>query len=219
MARFKLYPSILSADFAHLDKQIKESEKCGADGIHIDVMDGQFVPAITFGSPIVEAVRKSTDLPIDIHMMTIAPENHFKELIEAGADSITVHHEACQDLKATLEELGKHSVQKSVAINPATPVESISNVMNMVDQILVMSVVPGAGGQSFIPESLSKIATLSNQIKSQSLAVSIQVDGGINSNTITDTVKNGANILVAGSAVFNKSFSICDGLSKLRGMN
>ena len=219
MTRFKLYPSILSADFAHLDKQIRESEKCGADGIHIDVMDGQFVPAITFGSPIVEAVRRSTDLPIDIHMMTIAPENHFKELIEAGADSITVHHEACQDLKATLEELGKHSVQKSVAINPATPVESISNVMNMVDQILVMSVVPGAGGQSFIPESLSKIATLSNQIKSQSLAVSIQVDGGINSNTITDTVKNGANILVAGSAVFNKSFSICDGLSKLRGMN
>ena len=170
-------------------------------------------------SPIVEAVRKSTDLPIDIHMMTINPEKHFKELSEAGADSITVHHEACQDLKATLEELGKHSVQKSVAINPATPVESISNVMNMVDQILVMSVVPGAGGQSFIPESLSKIATLSNQIKSQSLAVSIQVDGGINSNTITDTVKNGANILVAGSAVFNKSFSICDGLSKLRGMN
>ena len=218
MTRFKLYPSILSADFAHLDKQIKESEKCGADGIHIDVMDGQFVPAITFGSPIVE-VRKSTDLPIDIHMMTINPEKHFKELSEAGADSITVHHEACQDLKATLEELGKHSVQKSVAINPATPVESISNVMNMVDQILVMSVVPGAGGQSFIPESLSKIATLSNQIKSQSLAVSIQVDGGINSNTITDTVKNGANILVAGSAVFNKSFSICDGLSKLRGMN
>ena len=219
MTRFKLYPSILSADFAHLDKQIKESEKCGADGIHIDVMDGQFVPAITFGSPIVEAVRKSTDLPIDIHMMTINPEKHFKELSEAGADSITVHHEACQDLKATLEELRKHSVQKSVAINPATPVESISNVMNMVDQILVMSVVPGAGGQSFIPESLSKIATLSNQIKSQSLAVSIQVDGGINSNTITDTVKNGANILGAGSAVFNKSFSICDGLSKLRGMN
>ena len=219
MARFKLYPSILSADFAHLDKQIRESEKCGADGIHIDVMDGQFVPAITFGSPIVEAVRRSTDLPIDIHMMTIAPENHFKELIEAGADSITIHYEACHDVKATLEELGKHSVQKSVAINPATPVESISNVMNMVDQILVMSVVPGAGGQSFIPESLSKIATLSNQIKSQSLAVSIQVDGGINSNTITDTVKNGANILVAGSAVFNKSFSICDGLSKLRGMN
>ena len=219
MTRFKLYPSILSADFAHLDKQIKESEKCGADGIHIDVMDGQFVPAITFGTPIVEEVRKSTDLTIDIHMMTINPEKHFKELSEAGADSITVHHEACQDLKATLEELGKHSVQKSVAINPATPVESISDVMNMVDQILVMSVVPGAGGQSFIPESLSKIATLSNQIKSQSLAVSIQVDGGINSNTITDTVKNGANILVAGSAVFNKSFSICDGLSKLRGMN
>ena len=219
MTRFKLYPSILSADFAHLDKQIKESEKCGADGIHIDVMDGQFVPAITFGSPIVEAVRKSTDLPIDIHMMTINPEKHFKELSEAGADSITVHHEACQDLKATLEELGKHSVQKSVAINPATPVESISNVMNMVDQILVMSVVLGAGGKSFILECLSKNATLSNQIKSQSLAVSIQVDGGINSNTITDTVKNGANILVAGSAVFNKSFSICDGLSKLRGMN
>ena len=203
MTRFKLYPSILSADFAHLDKQIKESEKCGADGIHIDVMDGQFVPAITFGTPIVEAVRKSTDLPIDIHMMTINPEKHFKELSEAGADSITVHHEACQDLKATLEELGKHSVQKSVAINPATPVESISNVMNMVDQILVMSVVPGAGGQSFIPESLSKIATLSNQIKSQSLAVSIQVDGGINSNTITDTVKNGANILVAGLSLIH----------------
>ena len=219
MTRFKLYPSILSADFAHLDKQIKESEKCGADGINIDVMDGQFVPAINIGTPIVEAVRKSTDLPIDIHMMTINPEKHFKELSEAGADSITVHHEACQDLKATLEELGKPSVQKSVAINPATPVESISNVMNMVDQILVMSVVPGAGGLSFIPESLSKIATLSNQIKSQNLAVSIQVDGGINSNTITDTVKNGANILVAGSAVFNKSFSICDGLSKLRGMN
>ena len=219
MASFKIYPSILSADFAHLEKQIKESEKCGADGIHIDVMDGQFVPAITFGSPIVEAVRKSTDLPIDIHMMTINPEKHFKELSEAGADSITVHQEACHDLKSTLEELGKHSVQKSVAINPATPVESISNVMSMVDQILVMSVVPGAGGQSFIPESLSKIETLSNQIKSQSLPVSIQVDGGINSNTIADTVKSGANILVAGSAVFNKSFSICDGLSKLRNID
>ncbi len=216
MARFKLYPSILSADFAHLDKQIRESEKCGADGIHIDVMDGQFVPAITFGSPIVEAVRRSTDLPIDIHMMTIAPENHFKELIEAGADSITIHYEACPDLKATLEELGKHRVQKSVAINPTTPVESISNVMGMLDQILVMSVVPGAGGQSFIPESLTKIAILSDQIKAQGLSVSIQVDGGINSTTIADIVNSGADNLVAGSAVFNDSFSICDGLSKLR---
>ncbi len=219
MVRFKLYPSILSADFAQLDKQIKESEKCGADGIHIDVMDGQFVPPITFGPPIVTAVRKLTDLPIDIHMMTINPEKHFKELCEAGADSITIHYEACPDLKATLEELGKYSVQKSVAINPSTPLESILNVLTMVDQILVMSVVPGAGGQSFLPGSLKKIASLSNQIKSQGLSISIQVDGGINSKTIAETVKSGANILVAGSAVFNNSFSICDGLSKLRNID
>ena len=219
MARFKLYPSILSADFAQLDKQIKESENCGADGIHIDVMDGQFVPPITFGAPVVRAVRKLTDLPIDIHMMAISPENHFEELSEAGADSITIHHEACPDMGATLEELSKYSVQKSVAINPATPIESISNIMTAVDQILVMSVVPGSGGQSFIPESLKKISTLSSQIKSQGLSISIQVDGGINSNTIADAVKSGANILVAGSAVFNPCFSICDGLAKLRSID
>ena len=219
MAKFKLYPSILSADFAQLDKQIRESEKCGADGIHIDVMDGQFVPPITFGAPVVRAVRKLTDLPIDIHMMTINPEKHFGELSDAGADSITIHQEACLDIGATLEDLSKYSVHKSVAINPATPIESISNVMTVVDQILIMSVVPGAGGQSFIPESLKKISTLSSQIKSQGLSISIQVDGGINSNTIADAVESGANILVAGSAVFNHSFSICDGLSKLRNIN
>ena len=216
MPEFKLYPSILSADFSQLGKQIQESETCGADGIHIDVMDGHFVPSITFGTPIIKAVRDLTGLPLDIHMMTTRPENHFSEFASAGADSITVHYEANPELKDTLALLDKFDVRKCVALNPKTPIEKIFDIIPLVDQILIMSVQPGAGGQKFIPESLKKIETLSKEIESQGLSIPIQVDGGINPDTTLKAVQSGANILVAGSAVFNGNFPICDGISNLR---
>ena len=216
MTEFKLHPSILSADFSQLERQIHEAETCGADGIHIDVMDGHFVPSITFGTPIIKAIRSLSRLPLDIHMMTTHPENHFSEFATAGADSITVHYEACPTLKDTLVELDKFDVRKCVALNPRTPIEKIFEIIHMVDRILIMSVEPGAGGQNFIPESLKKIQTLSKEIESQGLSIPIQVDGGINPDTALGAVRSGANILVAGSAVFNDNFSICDGISKLR---
>jgi len=216
MAEFKLHPSILSADFSQLDRQIHEVETCGADGIHIDVMDGHFVPSITFGTPIIKAVKSLSRLPLDIHMMTTHPENQFSEFVAAGADSITVHYEACPTLIHTLVELGKFDVRKCVALNPRTPVEKIFDILHIVDRILIMSVEPGAGGQKFIPESLMKIQTLSKEIESQGLSIPIQVDGGINSDTTLEAVRSGASILVAGSAVFNDNFSVCDGISNLR---
>ncbi|SVA87834.1 uncharacterized protein METZ01_LOCUS140688 [marine metagenome] len=199
-----------------MGKQIQETETCGADGIHIDVMDGHFVPSITFGTPIIKAVRDLTGLPLDIHMMTVRPENHFSEFASAGADSITVHYEASPELKDTLALLDKFDVRKCVALNPETPIEKIYDIIPLVDQILIMSVQPGAGGQDFIPESLKKIETLSKEIESQGLSIPIQVDGGINPDTTLKAVQSGANILVAGSAVFNKDFPICDGISNLR---
>jgi ribulose-phosphate 3-epimerase len=216
MTEFKLHPSILSADFSQLERQIHEAETCGADGIHIDVMDGHFVPSITFGTPIIKAIRSLSRLPLDIHMMTTHPENHFSEFATAGADSITVHYEACPTLKDTLVALDKFDVRKCVALNPRTPIEKIFEIIHMVDRILIMSVEPGAGGQNFIPESLKKIQTLSKEIESQGLSIPIQVDGGINPDTALGAVRSGANILVAGSSVFNDKFSICDGISKLR---
>ena len=216
MAEFKLHPSILSADFSQLDRQIHEVETCGADGIHIDVMDGHFVPSITFGTPIIKAVKSLCRLPLDIHMMTTHPENHFSEFVAAGADSITVHYEACPTLIHTLVELDKFDVRKCVALNPKTPIEKIYDVIPLVDQILIMSVEPGVGGQKFIPESLQKIQTLYKEIESQGLSIPIQVDGGINPDTTLKAVQSGANILVAGSAVFNGDFPICDGISNLR---
>jgi ribulose-phosphate 3-epimerase len=216
MTEFKLYPSILSADFSQLEKQIHDAENCGADGIHVDVMDGHFVPSITFGTPIIKAVKSLSHLPLDIHIMTMHPENHFSEFAIAGADSITVHYEACPTLADTLVELDKFDVMKCVAVNPSTPIEKIFGFLHTVDRILIMSVEPGAGGQIFIPESLKKIQTLSKEIESQGLSTSIQVDGGINPDTTLAAVRNGANILVAGSAVFNDNFSVCDGISKMR---
>ena len=216
MTEFKLYPSILSADFSQLEKQIQDAETCGADGIHIDVMDGHFVPSITFGTPIIKAVRSLSCLPLDVHMMTMHPENHFSEFALAGADSITVHYEACPALADTLVELDKFDVMKCVAVNPSTPIEKVFGILHTVDRILIMSVEPGAGGQSFIPKSLKKIQTLSKEIKSQGLSIPIQVDGGINPDTTLAAVRSGANILVAGSAVFNDNFSVCDGISKMR---
>jgi ribulose-phosphate 3-epimerase len=216
MTEFKLYPSILSADFSQLEKQIHDAETCGADGIHIDVMDGHFVPSITFGTPIIKAVRSLSFLPLDVHMMTMHPENHFSEFAIAGADSVTVHYEACPTLADTLVELDKFDVMKCVAVNPSTPIEKVFGILHTVDRILIMSVEPGAGGQSFIPESLKKIQTLSKEIESQGLSIPIQVDGGINPDTTLAAVRSGANILVAGSAVFNDNFSVCDGISKMR---
>ena len=216
MTEFKLYPSILSADFSQLEKQIHDAENCGADGIHVDVMDGHFVPSITFGTPIIKAVKSLSYLPLDIHMMTMHPENHFSEFAIAGADSITVHYEACPTLADTLVELDKFDVMKCVAVNPSTPIEKIFSILHTVDRILIMSVEPGVGGQIFIPESLKKIQTLSKKIESQGLSTSIQVDGGINPDTTLAAVRSGANILVAGSAVFNDNFSVCDGISKMR---
>ena len=201
--KVKIYPSILSADFSVLGDEITAITDGRADGIHIDIMDGQFVPPITFGPMIVPFIKGRSNLPIDIHMMVINPERYFEELIEIGVDSITVHLEACKDIKKTLDHLDTFEVLKCVALNPKTSLENLFPFLKYIDRILIMSVEPGYGGQKFIPESLGKIERAKNMIRSNGGGTSIQVDGGVNLSTIKLIQDAGADIIVAGSAVFN----------------
>lgn len=215
MGNLRIFPSILTLDFSNLRNQIHDAEQNGASGIHIDVMDGQFVPPITFGAPIVEAVRRVTNLPLDVHMMVIEPHRHFKELVESGADSITFHIEAVDDPIPNLETLGELGVGRSIALNPNTGTEVAIPFLDQLDQVLLMSVEPGYGGQEFIDETLQKIASLKSEILHKSLPVQIQVDGGINKCTLSKVSRSGADVVVAGSAIFNRSFSVAEGLDSL----
>ncbi|MEW9050426.1 MAG: ribulose-phosphate 3-epimerase [Neobacillus sp.] len=200
----KIAPSILSADFARLGEEIQAVEKAGADYIHIDVMDGQFVPNITIGPLIVEAVRPITKLPLDVHLMIENPDQYIEAFANAGADYITVHVEACRHLHRTIHHIKSFGIKAGVVLNPATPVESIQHVMDDIDMVLLMSVNPGFGGQKFIPETLNKIRTVKQMAEEKGLTIEIEIDGGVNSETAKQCIEAGANVLVAGSAVYNQ---------------
>lgn len=195
-------PSILSADFSRLGQEVQAVEEAGADWIHVDVMDGHFVPNITIGPQIVRAVHDVTTLPVDVHLMISDPDLYIDKFAKAGASMITVHVEACTHLQRTLTAIRELGTQAGVVLNPATPLSSIEWVLEYCDMVLLMSVNPGFGGQKFIPNSLDKIRTLRKVIDDRGLEVLIQVDGGVNLTTIADVVKAGADVLVAGSAIY-----------------
>ena len=199
----KIAPSILAADFSKLAEEVKCVDSLGADYIHIDVMDGHFVPNITLGPGIVKCLRPHTELPFDVHLMIENPDQYIKDFKEAGADIITVHVEACRHLHRTLQLIKQYEMQCGVVLNPHTPLEIIKHVLQEVDWILIMSVNPGFGGQTFIPDSLNKIATLNQWRQEQNLSYVIEVDGGVNEETARLCEEAGADVVVAGSAVFN----------------
>lgn len=201
----KIAPSILSADFAKLGEEIKEVEAHGADYIHVDVMDGHFVPNITIGPLIVEAIRPVTSLPLDVHLMVENPDEFIPEFAKAGADILTVHQEACVHLDRTIQLIKDNDVKAGVVINPATPAELLKPILPNVDLVLVMTVNPGFGGQKFIEGAVEKIRQLRTWREEMSLSYEIEVDGGVNVETIKLCTDAGADVLVAGSAIFDKS--------------
>ncbi|TMA29818.1 MAG: ribulose-phosphate 3-epimerase [Deltaproteobacteria bacterium] len=198
----RIAPSILSADFALLAAELASVEAGGADWIHVDVMDGRFVPNITLGPMIVEAVRRSTSLPLDVHLMIVEPERYVSDFARAGAATIGIHVETCPHLHRSLAQIREAGARASVVLNPSTPASSVEPVLGDVDQVLVMTVNPGFGGQKFIPSMLSKIETLRRWIDERGLDVSLEVDGGIGPETIALAARAGADVFVAGSAVF-----------------
>lgn len=198
----KIAPSILSADFSRLGEEVRAVQKAGADLIHIDVMDGHFVPNITIGPLVVEAVRKVTTLPLDVHLMISNPDQYIEDFAGVGSDIITVHVEACIHLNRTIDLIKKRGVKAGVVLNPATPLSVLDYVLEEVDMVLLMSVNPGFGGQFFIPSVVHKISRLRELIEAHSLPVEIEVDGGINLETASMVARAGADIFVAGSAIF-----------------
>jgi ribulose-phosphate 3-epimerase len=195
-------PSILSADFGRLADEVRACEAGGADWIHVDVMDGRFVPNITIGPVVVEAVRRATKLPLDVHLMIEDPDRYVDAFAKAGADLIGVHEEACRHLHRVIQQIKGAGKRASVTLNPATPWQHIRYVLEDVDQILIMSVNPGFGGQAFIPNVLPKVRDLRAEIVARGLAVDIEIDGGIKVDNVRSAVEAGANVIVAGSAVF-----------------
>lgn len=200
----ELAPSILSADFARLGEQVRAAEEGGAALIHVDIMDGHFVPNLTLGPPVVKSLRKATDLPLDCHLMIENPDQFIPDFAEAGANWISVHQEACRHLNRTLNLIRGHDVLAGVVINPATPVETLTEVLDIVDYVLVMSVNPGFGAQKFIPGTLHKMRRLAEYRANHGLSYRIEVDGGVALDTVGDVVRAGAEILVAGNAVFGR---------------
>ena len=198
----ELAPSILSADFAHLADEVAAAERGGGTVIHVDVMDGHFVPNITLGPPVVKSLRKATNLPLDCHLMIENPDEFIPAFADAGADWVSVHYEACRHLHRTLELIAQHGMQPAVVINPATEVAVLRPILGMVHHVLVMSVNPGFGGQKFIPYSLKKMRQLRELRQELWLSYRIEVDGGVAHDTVAAVVENGGELLVAGNAVF-----------------
>lgn len=214
--KVKIAPSILSADFSCLGDQVNEVVKAGADYIHVDVMDGHFVPNISIGIPVVESLHKITRVPLDVHLMIEEPENYIERFAVAGAKIITVHVEACIHLDSTIKAIKQMGVKAGVSLNPATSLGAIEEILPAVDLVLVMSVNPGFGGQEFIKSSVGKIARLRQIIYDMKIRPELEVDGGITSVTAPNVVDAGADVLVAGSAIFNSSLSIKAAFKELR---
>lgn len=216
MARIKLAPSILAADFARLGQQVQDAEAAGVDYIHVDVMDGHFVPNITIGPLIVQALRPVTRLPLDVHLMIEQPERYLTDFARAGADILTVHVETCPHLHRTIQQIKELGVKAGVTLNPATPLSSLEEILPEVDLVLIMSVNPGFGGQSYIPGSTTKIARLRTMLDAIGSQADLEVDGGVNPATIGEVATAGATVLVAGSAIFNQRASVQQNVKQLR---
>jgi ribulose-phosphate 3-epimerase len=214
----KIAPSILSADFGALLADIKTVEQAGVDLLHIDVMDGHFVPNITIGPPVIEVLSKKAEIPFDVHLMISEPEKFIADFVKAGADIITVHQETCKHLHRTIQMIHDHQIKAGVALNPSTPIYTLENILEDVDMVLIMTVNPGFGGQTFIRGQLKKIAALKAQLEDADLLgkVEIEVDGGINLETGPMAVDAGADILVAGSYVFKGDGNVADRINALR---
>jgi ribulose-phosphate 3-epimerase len=215
--RIKIAPSILSADFARLADAVHAAEEAGADWIHVDVMDGHFVPNLTVGPPVVAALRRVTRLPLDVHLMIEHPERLLEAFVAAGADILTVHQEASVHLHRTVDRIRELGARPGVSVNPATPLMTLMDILSYVDLVLVMSVNPGFGGQRFLPTSTGKIAALRRELDARALdATEVEVDGGIGPDTAADVVDAGATVLVAGAALFNADASVAQNLARLR---
>jgi ribulose-phosphate 3-epimerase len=215
----RIAPSILSADFSRLGEQVTEAERAGADIIHIDVMDGRFVPSITVGPLVVRALRPVTRLPLHVHLMIVEPERHIDAFARAGADLITVHVETCPHLDRTLAQIREAGSRPSVTLNPATPLVTLEEVLDRVDLVLLMTVNPGFGGQEMIPSSADRVRRLRRMLDERGLdACSIEVDGGINEETIPEIVAAGADVLVMGSAIFGAKDGVADAMRRVRSL-
>ena len=211
-----IVPSILSADFTRLGEQVREAEAGGGQRIQVDVMDGHFVPNITMGPMIVEAVRRCTRLPLEAHLMITNPQEYIEDFAKAGADVIIVHQEVCPHLHRVIQQIRATGKMAAVALNPSTPIVLLENILSLIDMVLIMTVNPGFGGQEFIPEMLPKISRLRQTIKERGLHCDIEVDGGIHEATIADAVRAGANLLVSGSGVYNDKESVEQTMNRLR---
>jgi ribulose-phosphate 3-epimerase len=214
--RIQIAPSILAADFACIEREVKAAQDAGADLIHCDVMDGHFVPNITFGPFIVEAVRRCVTIPLDVHLMISNPEKYIDDFCNAGAGTLVVHAEVCGDLPGICEKIRGHKVRAGVSVNPDKPVSLFVDKLEHVDQVLLMSVYAGFGGQKFIPETLSKISEVYRAARLQKQAIDIEVDGGINETTARECAKVGANVFVAGSFVFGKNKNYAERIKAVR---
>ena len=212
----KIAPSILSADFSRLGEQVAEASEGGADYIHVDVMDGHFVPSLTFGSGVVRAIRRWTGIPLDVHMMVEAPERYVDEIADAGADIITVHAEACTHLHRVVEQIRERGARAGVAVNPATPASAVEEVLPDLDQVLAMTVNPGFGGQPFIETMVGKIGRLRKALDQRGLGAELEVDGGIKPGNAGLAAQAGASVLVAGSAVYNAGTPVADAIAAIR---
>jgi len=211
-----IVPSILSADFTRLGEQVREAESAGAQRIQVDVMDGHFVPNITMGPMIVEAVRRCTTLPVEAHLMISNPEKYIEDFAKAGADVIIVHQEVSPHLHRIIEQIKAEGKMAAIALTPSTPVFMLEDILSLLDMVLIMTVNPGFGGQEFIPETLPKITRLRQMLEERGLHCDIEVDGGIHEKTVPQVVQAGANLLVAGSAVYNDQESVAQSIARLR---
>ena len=203
-SKCSIMPSILNADFGHLAQQVKLVEDAGVEGLHLDIMDGHFVPNISFGPGIVAQVNEITNLPLDVHLMISSPDKYIKSFADAGADNITVHQEACSDLRKTIKNIHVQGINAGVSISPDTPVETISTIIDEIELVLIMSVYPGFGGQSFLPDTIDKLSELRNLVNGRHPELLIQVDGGLDLNTVPSVIQAGSNALVIGSAIFKQ---------------